>query len=109
MINKNTNKKNNTNKKENTMTIKNNTNKKDTMTQEMTEFVEYFKSFYDEDKDKFITTDMIVAEAEFLIEEDDAGYYVWCEGDSDDRATVYENIIGDHFKTEAEATAHFKK
>ena len=96
MINKNTNK-------------KNNTNKKDTMTQEMKEFVEYFKSFYDEDKDKFITTDMIVAEAEFLIEEDDAGYYVWCEGDSDDRATVYENIIEKHYKTEAEATAHFKK
>jgi len=96
MINKNTNK-------------KNNTNKKDTMTQEMTEFVEYFKSFYDEDKDKFITTDMIVNEAEFLLEEDAAGYYDWCGGDSDDRATVYETIITDHFKTEAEATAHYKK
>jgi hypothetical protein len=60
MINKNTNK-------------KNNTNKKDTMTQEMKEFVEYFKSTYDEDKDKFITTDMFVDEAEFLIKEDAAG------------------------------------
>ena len=79
------------------------------MTQEMKEFVEYFKSTYDEDKDKFITTDMIVDEAEFLIKEDAAGNYVWCEGDSDDRATVYENIINDHFKTEAEATAHFEK
>jgi signal transduction histidine kinase len=98
MINKNTNKKNNTNKKD-TMTIKNNT-----MTQEMQEFVEYFKDFYDTIepvKSKFITTDMIVDEAEFLIEEDAAGNYVWCEGDSDDRATVYANIIDNHFKTEA--------
>ena len=52
---------------------------------------------------------MIVNEAEFLIEEDTAGNYVWCEGDSDDRATVYENIIEKHYKTEAEATAHYKK
>ena len=86
MINKNTNNKNN-NKKENTMT---------TMTQEMNEFVEYFKSFYDEDKDKWITTDMIVEQAEFLIEESDAGYYDWVGVDSMDREEVYGNIMEEH-------------
>ena len=87
MINKNTNNKNNNNKKENTMT---------TMTQEMNEFVEYFKSFYDGDKDKWITTDMIVEQAELLIDEDADGYYDWGGGDSMDRETVYDNIIEEH-------------
>ena len=90
MINKNTNKKNNNNKKENIMTY-------DLLTiKEKNDFVEYFKSFYDEAKDKFITTDMIVDEAEFLINEDADGYYDWNGGDSNDRTTVYENIMEEH-------------
>ena len=62
-------------------------------TQEMNEFVNDFKSFYDEPENKFITTDMIVNETNFLIEENNDGNYIWCGGDSDDRDTVYDNII----------------
>ncbi len=38
---------------------------------------------------------MIVEQAEFLIEEDADGYHDW-DGGSDDRATVYDNIIEEH-------------
>ena len=76
---------------------------KETMTQEMNEFVEYFKSFYDEAKDKWITTDMIVNNVNELkeLDEDNAietgeDFFHWCGGDSIDRENVYENIMEEH-------------